>query len=147
KTFSTIEERNELYSRALELSLQDSPRIYTVDQLSYIARRAEISVASDLAQGIGSTHLWPSTLRRGDEVGGRIIMGSEQVLVDPWNPVDGSNWSFDQLAIRATFDRGFVSNPYTGNYMPHRIERIEVYAQEGLPISKSPDSDWVTLEF
>lgn len=147
KNFTTMEERNQLYSRALELTLQDAPRIYTVDQMSYIARRAEISVASDLAQGIGSTHLWPSTLRRGDEIGGTVVMGSQQVLVEPWNPVDGSNWSFDQLPIRATFDRGFVSNPYTGNYMPHRIERIEVYAQEGLPISKSPESDWVTLEF
>lgn len=147
KRFNTMEERNALYSRALELALEDSPRIYTVDQISYIARRSEISVASDLAQGIGSTHLWAPTIRRGDEVGGTIRMGSQQVLVEPWNPVAGSNWSFDQLPIRATFDRGFVSNPYTGNYMPHRIERIEVTVQEGLPVSKSPDSDWVTLEF
>lgn len=147
KNFSSMEERNQLYSRALELTLQDSPRIYTVDQMSYIARRAEISVASDLAQGIGSTHLWPSTIRRGDEIGGTIRMGSQQVLVEPWNPVAGSNWSSDQLPIRATFDRGFVSNPYTGNYMPHRIERIEVTVEEGLPVAKSPESDWVTLEF
>ena len=147
KNFSSMEERNDLYARALELSLLDSPRIYTVDQLSYIPRRAEISVASDLAQGIGSTHLWPSTIRRGDEIGGTIRMGSEQVLVEPWNPVAGSNWAFDNLAIRATFDRGFVSNPYTGNYMPHRIERIEVTVEEGLPVAKSPESDWVTLEF
>jgi peptide/nickel transport system substrate-binding protein len=40
-----------------------------------------------------------------------------------------------------------VSNPYTGNYMPHRIERIEVTVEEGLPVAKSPESDWVTLEF
>ena len=147
KNFSSMEERNDLYARALELSLLDSPRVYTIDEISYIPRRAEISVASDLAQGIGSTPLWPSTIRRGVEIGGTIRMGSQQVLVEPWNPVAGSNWAFDQLAIRATFDRGFVSNPYTGNYMPHRIERIEVTVEEGLPVAKSPESDWVTLEF
>ena len=147
KKFTTMEERNQLFSRALELSLEDSPRIYTVDQISYIARRAEISVASDLAQGIGSTPLWPSTLRRGDEIGGRVTMATPQVLVEPWNPIAGSNWAVDQLAIRATFDRGFISNPYTGSRMPHRVERMEVTVQEGLPVAKSPDSDWVTLEF
>lgn len=147
KRFTTMEERKELYSRALELAFQDSPRIYTVDQISYVARRADVSVASDLAQGMSSTGLWPSTLRRGDEIGGTIKIGSQQVLVEPWNPVGGSNWTFDQLPMRATFDRGFISNPFTGNYLPHRIERIEVTVQEGLPVAKSPDSDWVSLDF
>ncbi len=147
KRFSTMEERNALYSRALELAFEDSPRVYTVDQISYVPRRADVSVASDLAQGMSSTALWPSTLRRGDEVGGTVTIGAQQVLVEPWNPVGGSNWTFDQLPMRATFDRGFISNPFTGNYMPHRIEKIEVTVQEGLPVAKDPASDWVTLEF
>lgn len=147
KRFTTMEERKELYSRALELAFEDSPRIYTVDQISYVARRADVSVASDLAQGVSSTALWPSTLRRGNEIGGTIKIGSQQVLVEPWNPVGGSNWTFDQLPIRATFDRGFISNPFTGNYLPHRIAKVEVTVKEGLPVAKSPDSDWVTLEF
>jgi len=147
KNFKTMEERGALYSRALELAFLDSPRIYTVDQISYVPRRADVSVASDLAQGVSSTALWPSTLRRGDEIGGTVTIGSQQVLVEPWNPVGGSNWTFDQLPMRATFDRGFISNPFTGNYMPHRIERIEVTVEEGLPVSKSPDSDWVELSF
>lgn len=147
KNFSTMEQRNNLFSRALELGFEDSPRIYTVDQIAYVARRADVSVASDLAQGMSSTALWPSTLRRGDEVGGTITVGSGQVLVEPWNPVGGSNWTFDQLPMRATFDRGFISNPYTGNYMPHRIKEIEVTVVEGLPVAKQADSDWVTLNF
>jgi peptide/nickel transport system substrate-binding protein len=147
KNFTSMEERNALYSRALELAFEDSPRIYTVDQISYVARRADVSVASDLAQGVSSTALWPSTLRRGDEIGGTVTIGSAQVLVEPWNPVGGSNWTFDQLPMRATFDRGFISNPFTGNYMPHRIERIEVTVQEGLPVAKEPGSDWVELKF
>ena len=58
KNFTSMEERNALYSRALELAFEDSPRIYTVDQISYVARRADVSVASDLAQGVSSTALW-----------------------------------------------------------------------------------------
>ncbi len=49
-------------------------------------RRADVSVASDLAQGVSSTALWPSTLRRGEEIGGTITLGAQQVLVEPWNP-------------------------------------------------------------
>lgn len=147
KNFTTMEERNALYSRALELSLQDSPRIFTVDQISFLPRRAEITVSSDLAGGLSSNPLWASTIRRGDEVGGLVTVGAALVLVEPWNPVAGSNQSYDQLAIRPTFDRGFINDPFTGNYHPHRIEKVEVVALEGLPISKSPASDWVTLEF
>ena len=147
KNFTTMEERGALYSRALELGFLDSPRVYTVDQISYVPRRADVSVASDLAQGVSSTALWPSTLRRGDEIGGTVKIGNQQVLVEPWNPVGGSNWTFDQLPMRATFDRGFMSNPFTGNYMPHRIEKIDVTVVEGLPVSKAPESDWVTLNF
>lgn len=147
KEFSTMEERTALYSRALELAYEDSPRIFVVDQTSFLPHRAEISVASDLAGGVSGTGLWPMTIRRGDEVGGRITMGAQQVLVDPWNPVEGSNQSFDQLAIRATFDRGFMIDPFTGNYHPQHIVQMEVTVEEGLPVSKSPDSDWVTLDF
>lgn len=147
KNFSTMEERQELYSRALELGFKDSPRIYTVDQTAFLPRRAEITVSSDLAGGISSNPLWVSTIRRNDEVGGIITVGSQQVLIDPWNPVAGSNQAYDMLAVRATFDRGFISDPFTGNYLPHRIEKVEVIAEEGLPISKSPASDWVSLDF
>lgn len=147
KTFSTMEERNELYSRALELGFIDSPRIYTVDQVSFLPRRAEVTVSSDLAGGISSNPLWPSTIRREDEVGGIVTIGSQQVLINPWNPVAGSNQAYDLFAIRATFDRGFISDPFTGNYLPHRIGKVEVTAVEGLPITKSPASDWVTLDF
>lgn len=147
KRFSTMEERKALYSRALELSLEDSPRIFTVDQVSFIPKRAEITVSSDLAGGLSSNPLWSMTIRRRDEVGGVVTVGNSQILVDPWNPVAGSNWTYDMLAIRATFDRGFVSHPFTGNYEPLWIDKVEVYAVEGLPISKSPGSDWVSVTF
>ncbi|NLM53718.1 MAG: ABC transporter substrate-binding protein [Firmicutes bacterium] len=147
KQFSTMEERKALYERALELAFEDSPRIFVVDQTAFIPRRTEIAVASDLAGGVAGTGLWPSTIRRGNEVGGVVTIGQQQVLVEPWNPVGGSNWTFDQLPMRATFDRGFITDPFTGNYVPHRIARMDLTVREGLPVSKSPGSDWVELNF
>lgn len=145
KQYKSIEERNAVYSRALELAYQDSPRIFAAEVVSFIARRSEISVASDLAGGVSGTSLWPSTIRRNDEVGGQIRMATGQLLIDPWNPVAGSNWSNDKLAITATMDRGIIVDPFTGLHWPHRLERAEVYIREGLPVTKT--LDWVDLEF
>jgi len=145
KEFSTMEERKELYERALELAFEDSPCIFIVDQMGFTPRRAEITVASDLANHVAGTRLWPSTIRRGDEVGGTITVATQQVLVEPWNPVAGSNWIFDLMPVRATMDRGIMSDPYTGNYWPDRMERAEIYVLEGLPIETT--LDWVSLEF
>jgi len=146
RDFSTMEERKAIYERALELAFQDSPCIFIVDQMSFTPVRGEISVASDLAGYVAGTALWAPTLRRLDEVGGSVTIALPQVLVDPWNAVAGSNWSQDQMPIRATFDRGFISDPFTGNYRPHRIAQLEVTVQEGLPVSIT-DEDWVSLEF
>lgn len=145
KQYKSIEERSAAYSRALELAYQDSPRIFMAEVVSFIPRRAEINVASDLAGGVSGTALWPSTIRRGDEVGGTIRMASNQVLIDPWNPVGGSNWANDKLAITATMDRGIIVDPFTGLHWPHRLEKAEVYVKEGLPVAKT--LDWVDLEF
>lgn len=145
REFSTMEERKAKYERALELGFEDSPCIFIVDQMSFTPVRSEISVASDLAGYVAGTALWAPTLRRYDEVGGSVTIALPQVLVDPWNAVAGSNWSQDQMPIRSTFDRGFISDPFTGNYWNHRIEKCEVTVKEGLPVSKT--LDWVTLDF
>lgn len=145
KDFSSMEERNQLLERILELAMKDSPRIYLVDVLGFVPRRAEVSVASDLAGQVAGTLLWPSTLRRGDEIGGTIRVAMPQLLVEPWNPIAGSNQVYDSMAYRATMDRSIIVDPYTGNYWAHRIEKAEVYVEEGLPVSKT--LDWVDLHF
>lgn len=145
KDFNTMEERNEMLERTLELALLDSPRIYTVDVQSFVPRRAEISVASDLGGQVAGTLLWASTLRRGDEIGGSVTISVPQLLIDPWNPIAGSNQLYDQMPIRATMERSVIVDPYTGNYWANRIDRAEVYVKEGLPVEKS--LDWVDLTF
>jgi len=145
REYSTMEERAVKYGRALELAFEDSPCIFIIDEMSFTPARAEISVASDLAGYVSGTALWAPTLRRYDEVGGTVTIALPDVLVEPWNAIAGSNWTMDQMPIRATFDRGFIVDPFTGNYWPQWFERAEVTAVEGLPISKT--LDWVSLDF
>ncbi len=145
RDFGSMEERSELFAVALELSLRDSVRIWLVDQISVSPRRKEISVAADLSGGISGAYLWPYTLRFADRVGGTVRIATQNLLDDPWNPLDGSNWIFDMMFTRATSDYGVIIDPYTGLYLPQRIERGEVTIQEGLPVEKT--HDWVSLEF
>jgi peptide/nickel transport system substrate-binding protein len=59
--------------------------------------------------------------------------------------VAGSNWIFDNMIIRATLDAPAFPDPFTGLYWPQRIKSAEVYAEQGLPITKT--HDWVGLSF
>lgn len=143
--FKTMEERNALMERILELGFKDSPRIFLVDRISFVPRRAEISVASDLGGGVAGTLLWAPTLAREGQEGGRVIIALPSLLDSPWNPIAGSNNLYDQMAIRATMERSIIVDPYTGNQWANRIERAEVTVLEGYPVSKS--LDWVDLKF
>ena len=143
--FKTLEERRELFARALELSMQDSSHIGLIDRLSIIPRRAELRVSADLASGVAGTFLWPHTIRLGDRVGGSLSIATSSILTAPWNPLDGSNWVYDQMLVRGTSDAGTIADPYTGLPLPQRVERAEVYIREGYPVGKT--LDWVELHF
>ncbi len=143
--FKDLAERDELFRQALELALQESVRIWLVDQKSFSVVRSDIELAYDLAGGISGAWLWPVTLRRAGQEGGSITWLNADVLSDPWNPVGGSNAIYDAQVYRALGSVGTMPDPFTGLAWPQRIERAEVYAQTGTPIGRT--LDWVTLEF
>jgi len=145
RDFETLEERRELFSRALELSMQDSVRIWLVDRLSISPYRNDVSVAANLAGGINGSWLWASTIQRAGETGGTINIAMPSILPEPWNPLDGSNWVYDSMLYRGTGDLGVISDPYTGLNRPQRIERAEVFIRDGLPVAKT--LNWVELNF
>ena len=70
-------------------------------------------------------------------------IGQPGVLVEPWNPVAGTNWVYDSTPQMATVSGGAISDPYTGLYYPMRLEKADVVVQEGLPVAKT--LDWLTL--
>lgn len=143
--FKTMDERGELFRKALELSMQNSSRIWLVDELSFSPYRKGVEVAADLSGGIQGAWLWPFTMRWTGQVGGSMTIANAQILTDPWNPVAGSNWVYDTMLIRGTADRDLMPDPFTGLAWPQRIERAEVFIEEGLPVAKT--LDWVDLKF
>jgi peptide/nickel transport system substrate-binding protein len=143
--FASMDERAQLFKTALEMSLQNSNRIWVVDQISFSPTSANLAVTYDLAGGIAGAQMWPYTIRFVGQEGGAVRWAQPGILVDPWNPIAGSNWVYDTSVIRATQDYGTISNPYTGLAMPQRIEKMDVVAKTGLPIGKT--LNWVNLSF
>ncbi len=143
REYSTLAERNELFAEALRLALQDSARVWLVDQVVAKPRQPSVSVAADLGGGVSGARLWALTLQK--DGGGEFRLGTPGILTEPWNPLDGSNWVYDQMIIRATSDEGTKRDPFTGLPWPQRIESAEVTVQDGLPVTRT--HDWVTLEF
>ena len=144
-TFSTLAERRDLFAEALRLSLQDSVRVWLVDQKAFSPYRAGVQVTSDLAGGIQGSQMQAFTLRFADQEGGDIKYAMSDMLVEPWNPIGGSNWVYDTAPKRFINDYSIVADPYTGLSWPERIESATVEVQEGLPVGKT--LDWVDLKF
>ncbi len=144
-TFNNLDERKEAFSRALELALEDSVRVWLIDGKNFAPWRDGVEVSYDLAAGVDGSYIWPHTLRLTDQEGGQIKWGTPDVLVDPWNPIAGTNWAFDNQIIRGTTSSGILPDPYTGLYWPLRVESGAVTAQTGLPIGQT--LDWVSLDF
>jgi peptide/nickel transport system substrate-binding protein len=143
--FRTVDERRELMGRALELSFEDSSRIWLVDRASISPLRAEVSVGSDLYGAIYGSRIWPYTLRREGEIGGSMTIAMPSILTEPWNAIAGTNWIYDQMLIRGTGEFALNFDPFTGLPLPQRIERAEVVVEEGLPVGAT--LDWVDLSF
>ena len=145
RDFTTMDERRELFADVLALSMQDSVRVWLVNQLGFTAYRNDISVSTDLAGGLNGARLWPYTLRRTGEEGGTLTIAMPSMLPEPWNPVAGTRWVYDTMLISSTLDLGTMPDPFTGLQWPQRIERAEVTVREGLPVGST--HDWVDLTF
>jgi peptide/nickel transport system substrate-binding protein len=143
--FKSMDERKALFETCLPLAQQESERVWLVDQVSFSPQRADISVAYDLAGGVAGSALYPYTIRFTGREGGVMRISTPGLLVEPWNPVAGSNWVYDTTPQRATIDWGVIPDPYTGLYYADRIEKADVVVQEGLPVAKT--LDYINLTF
>jgi peptide/nickel transport system substrate-binding protein len=143
--FSNLDERRDAFARVLQMDTECGLRTWLIDGASYAPYNTDVSVTYDIAAGIGNGALWPYTIRFADQEGGTLNFGQPDNLVDPWNPIAGSNWSYDGAVQRATQSYGIVFDPHTGLTWPQRIERAEVTVQEGLPVAQT--LDWLTLDF
>ncbi|MDM8002413.1 MAG: ABC transporter substrate-binding protein, partial [Bacteroidota bacterium] len=142
--FTTLQERNDLLAKALTLALQDSLQVFLIDGKAYVPYADKVQVTADLAAGVQGAQIWPFTARLKDQVGGTLKMGNSDLFTDPWNPVAGSNWAWDQGVIKATSSGDQLYDPYTGLLMALRADHATLTVKEGLPVFSN--LDWVTLE-
>lgn len=143
--FDTIEERDAAMAEMLELAMTESIHIWLIDGKNFTPYTAGLDVTYDLAAGVDGSMIWPYTIKWTDQEGGKLKWGQPDLFVDPWNPIAGSNWAFDQCVGRATWGEAYMIDPHTGLLWPQRFERAEVTVLEGLPVGKT--LDWVTLDF
>jgi len=143
--FKTLDERRAMMVKAMELSLQDSFQVWLIDGKNFAPYKTNVQVTSDLAAGIQGAQIWPFTVKFTDKAGGTMKMGESDLFTEPWNPIAGSNWAWDQSAMRATASGGVMYDPYTGLVWPLRIDHGTVTATTGLPIGAT--HDWVKLNF
>ncbi|MEX0871144.1 MAG: ABC transporter substrate-binding protein [Aquisalimonadaceae bacterium] len=144
RDYATWDERQQLMARALELAMEDSVRVWVVDQLNVAPRARNVELAVDLAGGVAGSRLWPYTIRFRDRLGGNLVFAVPGLLTEPWNPVAGSNWVFDTLIMRALDDTELVPDPFTGLFWPQRIASAEVTVQDDVPVGRT--HDWLTVE-
>ena len=143
--FNNLEQRRVAFARAIELSLEDSVRVWLIDGKSFSPYKPDVSVSYDLAAGVDGAQVWPYTLRFDGKEGGLMKWAGSDLFVDPWNPVAGSNWAFDAAPQRATQSGATMADPYTGLYLPFNAEKAEVTVVEGLPVGVT--LPWVELSF
>ncbi|MBE0688445.1 MAG: ABC transporter substrate-binding protein [Anaerolineaceae bacterium] len=143
--FETIEERDAAMAQMLELALTESSHVWLIDGKNFTPYRDGVEVTYDLAAGVDGSMIWPYTIRLTDQEGGQLKWGAPDLFVDPWNPIAGSNWAFDQAIGRATWGEAYMIDPHTGLYWPQRFDRAEITIKTGLPVGKT--FDWVDLSF
>lgn len=141
--FKSMDERAQLFETALVMAQKEGERVWLVDQTPFSPQIKNLSVAYDLAGGVAGSALYPYTIRFTDREGGVMRIGQPGVLVEPWNPVAGTNWVYDATPQQATVSGALVADPYTGLYLPLRLEKADVVVQEGLPVAQT--LDWFTL--
>src|SRR5215211_4503875 len=129
-SFATTDERKQMMQKVLELSLQDSLQVWTIEQVQYSPFNNNVQVTYDLAAGVEAAYVGPYNLRFKDEEGGTLKAGTADLFTEPWNTVSGSNWVWDSNIMRATSQgaantigsAGLMGDPYTGLAWPQRIE-------------------------
>ena len=149
--YASMDERTEYFEKCLEMSLQDSVRIFLCDRKAFFPMRSDIRVASDAYGGLLGSWMLAQTAHFVDEdeepiVGGTMRIGTGGILTEPWNPVAGTNWVYDMLPIRATGDLDTHPDTRTGLRWAGRLEKAEVIVKQGQPVEVT-NTDWCKLTF
>ncbi|MBA4420034.1 MAG: ABC transporter substrate-binding protein [Anaerolinea sp.] len=143
--YKDLAERKEMMKRAMVLSLEDSLQVFLIDGKGFIPYQKNVVATADLAAGVETGQIGPYTLRFEGQEGGTMKWATQELFAEPWNPIGGSNWTFDHGAYGMTMGADLMYDPYTGLTWPLRMEKADVVVQEGSAVGKT--LDWVNLSF
>ena len=76
--------------------------MWLIDGKNYSPYSTAVNLTFDLAAGVEGAQVWPYTVRFAGQEGGQLKWATGDLFTEPWNPVAGSNWAWDQAVIRAT---------------------------------------------
>ncbi|MCK4305747.1 MAG: hypothetical protein KAY24_16025 [Candidatus Eisenbacteria sp.] len=149
--FDTMDERRDMFDIALGEHMRRG-MIYLIDSLGFTGLSNEVDVAADLSGGVYGSWMWAFTVHFTDggvptgnpTVGGDLKVALFDLLVEPWNPVAGSNTVYDMFPLRATGDMAHHPDTSTGLRLPGRLEKADVYVPVGTPSGVT--EAWVTLD-
>jgi peptide/nickel transport system substrate-binding protein len=142
--FTSLSQRETLFQTALNLSMQESWwGVWVAEPTGFEPYQNSLVVASDQASGITGSQLWPYTLHYKKQLGGTVRIAQAGILIDPWNPINGSNWTEDASIMMPTMDRGLAQDPNTGLNLPLLVQSASVVAKTGLTVFNS--SSWLNL--
>jgi peptide/nickel transport system substrate-binding protein len=144
--WTSWEERNQLWRRALVLCMEDSNHVWLVNTAPPFPMNENLQVATDLLAGF-SNDLWARTIRWEDQIGGTVTASDREVLNDPWNPIGLTNYAYDQIVISCTNDYENLFNPYTGLAVPNRFVNVTMEVDDAFEGLMVDSSEWLDLQF
>ncbi len=120
--YKSLEEREELIKKAIELALNESVRIWIAARLCPFAVNVKLkNVTYDLAAGLYTPFAF-RTARYDNKIGGTVTVAlTRGMFTTAWNPIGGETWLYDILITQYIWDPGMWTNPYTGRVMPVRV--------------------------
>jgi peptide/nickel transport system substrate-binding protein len=153
--YNSAEERLELFRLCERLARENPTHIWAWNNASAYMIPEGIAVIHDLAAGTFIHNFVAHSLRYVDAdgapiMGGDIVASNQEFLVNPINPVDGSNWTYDFMFMRPTQDFPVNFHPHTGIAIPHMVDKAEVVILTGKPViidDTTVADGWCTLEF
>lgn len=143
--YDTLAERREMMVRAMELAMEDSLQVWLIDGKGFVPSVDNVVATADLAAGVETGQISPYTLRFEDQEGGTMKWATQELFAEPWNPIGGSNWTFDHGVYGMTMGADVMYDPFTGLTWPLHLEKADVVVQEGLAVGAT--HDWVNLSF
>ena len=121
-----MEERGEMFARAMVLANEDSSRVWIIDQISFSPQVANLEVTYDLAGGVAGAALWPYTIRFTGEEGGVVAGRSPASWSSPGTRSVAPTGSMIRPRSAPLPTTGTMADPYTGLAWPQHVESATV---------------------